>query len=109
MSAALQDARLAKFARRKFINQVALVLSLAAMAFGLFWLFWILFETIRLGIGGIAFATFTQMTPAPNEAGGLPPHTVSSRAPRDAWCIIVTRSLGAKVANPPHARRATPS
>jgi len=71
MSATLQDARLAKFARRKLTNQVALVLSLAAMAFGLFWLFWILFETIRLGIGGIAFATFTQMTPAPNEAGGL--------------------------------------
>ena len=71
MSATMQDARLAKFARRKLTNQVALVLSLAAMAFGLFWLFWILFETIRLGIGGIAFATFTQMTPAPNEAGGL--------------------------------------
>ena len=71
MSATLQEARLAKFARRKITNQVALVLSLAAMAFGLFWLFWILFETIRLGIGGIAFATFTQMTPAPNEAGGL--------------------------------------
>ena len=71
MSATLQEARLAKFARRKLTNQVALVLSLAAMAFGLFWLFWILFETIRLGIGGIAFATFTQMTPAPNEAGGL--------------------------------------
>ena len=67
----LQDARLAKFARRKLINQVALALSLAAMAFGLFWLFWILFETVRLGIGGIAFATFTQMTPAPNETGGL--------------------------------------
>ena len=71
MSAVLQDARLAKFARRKLINQVALALSLAAMAFGLFWLFWILFETVRLGIGGIAFATFTQMTPAPNETGGL--------------------------------------
>ena len=71
MSATTQDARLAKFARRKLTNQVALVLSLGAMAFGLFWLFWILFETIRLGIGGIAFATFTQMTPAPNEAGGL--------------------------------------
>ena len=71
MSATLQEARLAKFARRKLTNQVALVLSLGAMAFGLFWLFWILFETIRLGIGGIAFATFTQMTPAPNEAGGL--------------------------------------
>ena len=71
MSATFQDARLTKFARRKLTNQVALVMSLAAMAFGLFWLFWILFETIRLGIGGIAFATFTQMTPAPNEAGGL--------------------------------------
>ena len=71
MSEALQSRRLAKFARRKLTNQIALVLSLAAMSFGLFWLFWILFETIRLGIGGIAFATFTQMTPAPNEAGGL--------------------------------------
>ena len=71
MSAVMQNARLAKFARRKLTNQIALVLSLAAMSFGLFWLFWILFETIRLGIGGIAFATFTQMTPAPNEAGGL--------------------------------------
>ena len=71
MSAVLHDARLAKFARRKLTNQIALVLSLAAMAFGLFWLFWILFETIRLGIGGIAIATFTQMTPAPNETGGL--------------------------------------
>ena len=71
MSETLQSIRLAKFARRKLTNQIALVLSLAAMSFGLFWLFWILFETIRLGIGGIAFATFTQMTPAPNEAGGL--------------------------------------
>ena len=71
MNAGLHDARLAKFARRKLTNQIALVLSLTAMAFGLFWLFWILFETIRLGIGGIAVATFTQMTPAPNETGGL--------------------------------------
>ena len=71
MSEVLQNARLAKFARRKLVNRVALLLSLAAMSFGLFWLFWILFETIRLGIGGIAVATFTQMTPAPNEVGGL--------------------------------------
>lgn len=71
MSAVMQDARLAKFARRKRVNQVALVLSLGAMAFGLFWLAWILFETIRLGIGGLSVATFTQMTPAPNEEGGI--------------------------------------
>ena len=31
-----------------------LTLSLLAMAFGLFWLIWILFETVRLGIGGLA-------------------------------------------------------
>ncbi|MGH8830285.1 MAG: phosphate ABC transporter permease PstA [Polaromonas sp.] len=71
MSAVMQDARLAKFARRKRVNQIALVLSLAAMSFGLFWLFWILWETIRLGVGGLALATFTEMTPAPNEAGGI--------------------------------------
>ena len=71
MSAVLVDTRLAKFARRKLINKVALVLSLAAMSFGLFWLFWILFETVRLGIGGISLSLFTEMTPAPNDAGGL--------------------------------------
>ena len=67
----LQEARLAKFARRKRVNRVALVMSMGAMAFGLFWLAWILFETVRLGIGGLSVATFTQMTPAPNEEGGI--------------------------------------
>ena len=71
MSAVMHDARLAKFMRRKRVNQFALVLSLAAMSFGLFWLFWILWETVRLGLGGISVATLTQMTPAPNEEGGL--------------------------------------
>ena len=71
MSAVMQDARLAKFARRKRVNRIALVLSLAAMSFGLFWLAWILWETIRLGVGGLSLATLTQMTPAPNEAGGI--------------------------------------
>ncbi len=71
MSVMLPDARLAKFHRRKRVNQVALVLSLAAMSFGLFWLFWILWETLRLGLGGISVATLTMMTPAPNEVGGL--------------------------------------
>jgi phosphate transport system permease protein len=65
-------ARHAKFARRKLVNQIALVLSLAAMVFGLFWLAWILWETLRLGISGLSVAAFTQMTPPPNElSGGL--------------------------------------
>ena len=67
----LQATRLAKFAQRKVMNRVALTLSLMAMAFGLFWLFWILFETVRLGVSGLSFATLTQMTPPPNDEGGL--------------------------------------
>jgi len=63
--------RAAIFARRKLVNQVALMLALMAMAFGLFWLFWILIETVRLGFGGLSIATLTQMTPGPNEVGGL--------------------------------------
>ena len=46
-------------------------MALGAMAFGLFWLFWILFETVRLGIEGLTVATLTQMTPPPNDEGGL--------------------------------------
>ena len=71
MSAAMIDPREAKYARRKFVNRVAIALAMAAMTFGLFWLFWILFETVRLGLDGLTLATLTQMTPPPNEAGGL--------------------------------------
>lgn len=67
----LAETRAARFASRKRMNQVALTLSLAAMAFGVFWLIWILWETLRLGVGGLALATFTEMTPPPNEAGGI--------------------------------------
>ena len=59
-------------AKRKLVNAVALSLALGAMAFGLFWLIWILIETVRLGIGGLALSLFTQMTPPPQaETGGL--------------------------------------
>lgn len=67
----LDETRAARFASRKRVNQLALALSLAAMAFGVFWLMWILWETLRQGIGGIAIATFTEMTPPPNEVGGI--------------------------------------
>ncbi len=68
---ALDLTRQAKYKQRKIVNKVALVLSLLAMSFGLFWLFWILFETVRLGIGGLSFSTLTEMTPPPNDEGGL--------------------------------------
>jgi phosphate transport system permease protein len=67
-----QQARLSLHARRKLINVVALTLSLAAMSFGIFWLIWILIETVRLGIGGLSLSLFTEMTPPPQaETGGL--------------------------------------
>ena len=69
---ALDAGRLGLHRRRKAMNAVALTLSLGAMAFGLFWLAWILFETIRLGIGGMALTVFTEMTPPPMaDSGGL--------------------------------------
>jgi phosphate transport system permease protein len=69
---AVQARRVAKHRARKRVNVVALTLSLAAMAFGVFWLIWILFETVRLGIGGLALSVFTEMTPPPQaETGGL--------------------------------------
>ena len=59
-------------ARRKLTNQVALTLSLAAMAFGLFWLAWILVTVLQLGIDGLSLSLFTEMTPPPGaENGGL--------------------------------------
>ena len=72
MSAAeMQAIRARKHAGRKRTNFIALTLSLGAMAFGLVWLIWILIETVHLGMGGLALATFTEMTPPPMEAGGL--------------------------------------
>ena len=68
---ALEETRRSRYAQRKLVNQIALALSLLAMVFGLFWLFWILFETVRLGVGGLTMSTLTEMTPPPNDAGGL--------------------------------------
>jgi phosphate transport system permease protein len=63
--------RIAIYVRRKRTNVIALTLSMGAMAFGLFWLIWILFETVWLGAGGISVALFTEMTPPPQADGGL--------------------------------------
>ena len=69
---AAQSARRRLHARRKLMNAVALTLALLAMAFGIFWLIWILVETVRLGVGGMSLSLFTEMTPPPQaEIGGL--------------------------------------
>jgi phosphate transport system permease protein len=68
----LDTRRMALHRRRKAVNVIALTLALGAMAFGVFWLVWILVETVRLGWGGLALSVFTQATPPPQaEEGGL--------------------------------------
>ncbi|MBC7954350.1 MAG: phosphate ABC transporter permease PstA, partial [Cytophagales bacterium] len=70
--AALDGQRMSLHRKRKLMNVVALSLALGAMAFGLFWLLWILVETVRLGIGGIVLSVFTESTPPPQaDVGGL--------------------------------------
>ena len=56
---------------RKVKNGVALSLSIVAALFGLMWLVWILWTTITKGMGSLNLDLFTQMTPPPNEPGGL--------------------------------------
>jgi len=69
---AFDPAKLALHRRRKRVNALALTLSLGAMAFGVFWLIWILWETLRLGVGGLSWQVLTEMTPPPQaEIGGL--------------------------------------
>lgn len=59
------------YTRRRIINAFNLTASMLAMAFGLFWLTWILFTLLQKGLGGVSIALFTQMTPPPGSAGGL--------------------------------------
>jgi phosphate transport system permease protein len=60
-----------RYAARKRVNAIAIALSVAAMVFGVSWLVWILWDTVRLGLGGLTWMALSEMTPAPNEAGGL--------------------------------------
>lgn len=56
--------------QRQLINKAALTLSMVAMAFGLFWLIWILLTTLELGVAALSLDLFTKMTPPPNAGDG---------------------------------------
>jgi len=62
---------MSRYRRRRIANYVALTLSVATMAIGLFWLVWILWTLVARGFSGIRPAVFTQMTPPPGSRGGL--------------------------------------
>ena len=90
---AVSGPRMAMHMRRKRVNVIALTLAFGAMAFGVFWLVWILFATVRLGADGLSLALFTQPQPGPNsEGGGLSNAIVGSLE-----MIVVATLLGTPV------------
>jgi phosphate transport system permease protein len=61
----------ALYRRRRFINAFNLAASFVTVAFGLFWLAWILWTLTAAGFHAIGPALFTQSTPPPGSSGGL--------------------------------------
>jgi phosphate transport system permease protein len=59
------------YSRRLFVNRFNLFMSLLTMAFGLAFLFWILFTLFAAGFHAFSIDLFTQMTPPPGSKGGL--------------------------------------
>lgn len=59
------------YTRRRIINVTGLLVSMLAMAFGLFWLCWILFTLLSHGLSALTPSVFSQMTPPPGSDGGL--------------------------------------
>ena len=58
-------------AGRRTADMVAFAFATAATVFGLVWLFWILWMTLRQGAAALTPTLFTQMTPPPGESGGI--------------------------------------
>lgn len=59
------------YRRRRRMNRVMMTLSFVALAFGLFWLFWIILTLLVQGAGALRPELLLQMTPPPGENGGL--------------------------------------
>ena len=59
------------YTRRRIVNAIGLAISMLAMAFGLFWLCWILWTLLEHGLPALTPVVFAQMTPPPGSSGGL--------------------------------------
>lgn len=65
------DASNGIYRRRIWLNRWNLAMSLATMAFGMFFLLWILWVLFARGFEALSPALVTQMTPPPGSDGGL--------------------------------------
>jgi phosphate transport system permease protein len=79
------------YARRRIANYVFVTLSIAAAAFGLIWLGFILGALLKEGFSALSPTLFTLDTPPPGSAGGL----------RNAIFGSVVMSLGAVIVGTP--------
>ncbi|MBS0848054.1 phosphate ABC transporter permease PstA [Citrobacter sp. JGM124] len=93
-TALLIESRRKMQARRSLINKMALMLSMLTMAFGLFWLVWILFSTVTRGIDGMSLSLFTEMTPPPNTEGGGLANAIVGSGLLILWATVVGTPLG---------------
>ncbi len=59
------------YKKRVWVNRFNMLMSLGTMAFGMVFLFWILFTLFGKGLAAFGPALFTQMTPPPGSDGGL--------------------------------------
>lgn len=90
----LANHRLKMQSWRRMKNRIALFLSIATMAFGLFWLTWILFTTITKGINGMSLELFTEMTPPPNADGGGLANAIVGSTLLILWATVIGTPLG---------------
>jgi len=75
---------------RRRRNTLMMGLAALALAFGLFWLIWILGVLLWEGVGALRPALFTQMTPPPGGDGGLANAIVGSILMAGAGTLIGT-------------------
>ncbi|AXH63207.1 MULTISPECIES: phosphate ABC transporter permease PstA [Providencia] len=79
---------------RRQVNRMALFVSMLTMAFGLFWLVWILFSTVTKGIDGMSLNLFTEMTPPPNTEGGGLANAIVGSGLLILWATVIGTPLG---------------
>jgi phosphate transport system permease protein len=78
------------YRRRRRRNSIMMGLASAALAFGLFWLAWIIGVLIWEGAGALRPSIFLQMTPPPGGNGGLANAIVGSLLMAGAGTLIGT-------------------
>ncbi|MGI3429638.1 phosphate ABC transporter permease PstA [Providencia stuartii] len=89
-----QKERARRQAWRRQVNRIALFVSMLTMAFGLFWLIWILFSTVTKGFDGMSLNLFTEMTPPPNMEGGGLANAIVGSGLLILWATVVGTPLG---------------